>query len=44
MSENSPAMTSPLVNHLHFDGITEYGNEPQRSRTWIIIPKDTSES
>ena len=27
MSEKSPAMTYPLVNHLHFNGITDYGNE-----------------
>ena len=27
MSEKFPAMISPLVNHLHFDGITKYGND-----------------
>ena len=27
MSENSPAMTYPLVNHLHFDGMADYGND-----------------
>ena len=27
ISENSPAMTSPLVNQLHFDGINDYGND-----------------
>ena len=26
MSEKYPAMTTPLVNHLHFDGMVEYGN------------------
>ena len=25
-SETSPVMVPPLVNHLHFDGMTEYGN------------------
>ena len=26
MSEKSPAMKTPLVNHLKFDGMTKYGN------------------
>ena len=26
MSEKSPDMTSSLVNHLHYDGTTDYGN------------------
>ena len=26
MSEKSPHMTPPLVNHLLYDGMTDYGN------------------
>ena len=25
--EKNPAMITPLVNHLHFDGMTQYGND-----------------
>ena len=27
MSETPPAMTTPLVNHLNFYGMTKYGND-----------------
>ena len=27
MSEKSPTMTYPPVNHLHFDDMTDYGND-----------------
>ena len=27
MSEKSPAMTHPLVNYLHYDGMTEFGKD-----------------
>ena len=26
ISEKYPAMKTPLVNHLNFDGMTKYGN------------------